>query len=419
MSFPNAFMNKSCYLVLLLLSIGLFLRLPPFLFTDSGPLKSLAAIHPEPGYRIIGFDENLYEQYVLNLDAIGLGAYPDLAEHYVVEQTRSSDTVLPPTRVLYICSGYLWHRATSMEARASLKVISSLFSMGLLIVSTVFGIRAGGRRIGTTVCGLMAFAPTQVHMSQHALIDGVFAFWAVTCLWLLWENLQRPNDWRLLFALGSGLALMVLTKENAFFAYVALCAVIAVCFWQQYGQITRMLLATMFIGPLVGVVILVNLCGSLGTTIQIYQLLVTKASVFPYAIKTGDGPWYRYLIDLLIVSPIVLILALGALFLVRRSDKIPIYLITFVAASYVLMANVRYGMNLRYANMWDMPLRFLSGFCLTNVSDRFGTTSRWLFPTLVALLCLFEWNQYLVFFVQHNLYELVTAALLRAIRVLK
>ena len=24
------------------------------------------------------------------------------------------------------------------------------------------------------------------------------------------------------------------------------------------------------------------------------------------------------------------------------------------------MANIRYGMNLRYANMWDMPLRYLA-----------------------------------------------------------
>ena len=414
-------MKKPLYVVILLLLIGFFLRLPPFLFTtDSGALQSFAAIHPAPAFQKIGFDEGLYRDYVTALDTSGLSAYPDLAERYVADQTQpTSAAILPPTRFLYIFLGYSWHRLTGQEALQSLKVVSSICSMLLLIVSTVFGIRAGGVRIGTTVCALMAFAPTQVHMSQHALIDGVFALLAVTCLWLLWENLQRPNDWRLLVPFGLCLALLVLTKENAFFAYVALCAVLAVCFWQKYGRITRMLLATMFVGPLLGVTILVNLCGSLGTTIHIYQLLVSKASVLPYAIATGDGPWYRYLVDLMIVSPIALILALGGLFLIRPADKVPIYLVTFVAASYVLMANVRYGMNLRYANMWDMPLRFLGGFCLTNISDRFGVSSRWLFPALVALLCLFEWNQYLVFFVHHNLYELVTAGLLRAIQVLK
>ena len=413
-------MNKSLYLVVILVLSGLFLRLPPFLFAkDSGALRSIAALHPQPGFQITGFDEGLYRGYVTSLDVAGLSSYPDLAEHYISEQTRLPGAILPPTRFLYIFLSYLWHSLTGQEALQSLKVVSSVFSILLLIVSTVFGIRAGGIRIGTAVCALMAFAPTQIHMSQHALIDGVFAFWAVTCLWLLWENLQKPNDWRLLVGLGTALALLVLTKENAFFAYVGLCAVLAVSFWQKYGQITRLLLATMIVGPLVGVAILVNLCGSLGTTIHIYQLLVSKASVLPFAILTGDGPWYRYLVDLMIVSPIVLVLALGALFLIRPADKASIYMVTFVAASYILMANVRYGMNLRYANMWDMPLRFLSGFCLTNISDRFDGASRWLFPSVVALLCLFEWNQYLIFFVHNNLYELITSELLRAIHILK
>ena len=308
----------------------------------------------------MGFDEGIYWQYTNALSERGLASYPEIAESYIAEQTQMADAVLPPTRFLYIFLGYLWHSLTGLDTIMSLRVVSSLFSILLLLVSAVFAFRAGGAKIGAAVCALMAFAPTQVHMSQHALIDGFFAFWAVTSLWLLWENLRHPDDWRWLLPYGLSLALMVLTKENAFFAYLALCALIVVCYWQRYYPIGRFLIATTVVGPLLGITILVNLCGSLSNTVHIYQLLVSKASVFPYAIKTGDGPWYRYLIDLLIVSPIVFILAWGGVFLLRRSDKVPVLLVTFIAASYVLMANVRYGMNLRYANMWDMPLRYLA-----------------------------------------------------------
>ena len=38
---------------------------------------------------------------------------------------------------------------------------------------------------------------------------------------------------------------------------------------------------------------------------------------------------------------------------------------------------------------------------------------------IVALLCAFDLRQYQIFFVQHNLYELVTAGLLHALRILK
>ena len=37
----------------------------------------------------------------------------------------------------------------------------------------------------------------------------------------------------------------------------------------------------------------------------------------------------------------------------------------------------------------------------------------------VALLCIIELRQYYIFFVQHDLYELVTAGLLRALQILK
>src|SRR5205823_13267352 len=127
------------------------------------------------------------------------------------------------------------------------------------------------------------------------------------------------NDWRWLAGYGIALALLVLTKENALFAYFGLLAVLAASYWFRLGILTRFLLATTLVGPLLGFAILVNLCVSLGAAIHIYQLLVSKAAVLPYALKTGDGPWYRYLVDLSLVSPIVLLLAFGAIFTLKRS----------------------------------------------------------------------------------------------------
>jgi hypothetical protein len=86
----------------------------------------------------------------------------------------------------------------------------------------------------------------------------------------------------------------------------------------------------------------------------------TCASAARGSSLTGDGPWYRYLVDLLLVSPIVLILALGTIFRLNCTMKPELFMSIFIAASYLVMCNVKYGMNLRYANMWDLPLRFLA-----------------------------------------------------------
>ncbi len=83
------------------------------------------------------------------------------------------------------------------------------------------------------------------------------------------------------------------------------------------------------------------------------------------------------------------------------------------------MANVRYGMNLRYANMWDMPLRYFAALTLTRTSGFFGPRAAWALGFLIVAVCLLELNQYFIFFVHHDLYELVTAGLLQAINVLK
>jgi 4-amino-4-deoxy-L-arabinose transferase-like glycosyltransferase len=265
----------------------------------------------------------------------------------------------------------------------------------------------------------MAFAPTQLHMSQHALIDGFFTFWTLLALWLLWENLAVPNDWRRLIGFGISLALLVITKENSFFVWLAIVALIVANRWLQFGTATRPLFLVIVAGPLLGAVILVFLSGGLTNLIDTYRLLVNKASVAQYAIITGDGPWYRYLVDLMLVSPIILILAIGAVFSLNRTMKPELYFAIFIAASYLVMCNVKYGMNLRYANIWDMPLRFLAVSCLSGLAAPLSRYRNLIFGAAVALIAAFEFHQYIVLAVHHPLYELITHDLLQALRILK
>ncbi len=405
-------------LVLVLLA-GCFLRVPDYVFSPAHPaLHCLAPLHPTPKFQSFGFDEHLYRGYVSVLMLRGFGVYPAMARQYVQEQTNVTMAMLPPTRFCYIAAAYGWHLVWGTGPLKSLSAISSLCSILLLLLSARFAWRLGGGAIALCVTALMAFAPTQIHMSQHALIDGVFAFWATLSLWLLWENLQRPNRWPWLAAYAGALAAMVLTKENAMFAYLAILALLAANRWLRFGRFTPSLWFATVLGPLLGVAILVTFCGGLGTTIEIYRLLVSKASVLKYAIQTGDGPWYRYLVDLMVVSPVILVLAIGGIFRLKMTERAGLFLLLFVGASFLVMANIRYGMNLRYANMWDFPLRYLAVFCLWGTVPRRRAQALWMSLCIVAL-CTFELHQYDVFFVQNDLYELVPRDLLRAVKILK
>ena len=404
----------------LILAFGAFLRIPPVAFTgDAAPLGFVRALHPNATMTGIGFDENLYRTYVDALISRGLTSYPDLAEEYVAVQGELSSAILPPTRFLYIFGAYLWHQIFGTDALGSLKAVASVFSVLLLFLSALFTWRLAGMRVALCLAALMSCAPTQIHMSQHALIDGFFVFWATLCLWLLWENFQHPNDWRYLAPYTLALALMVLTKENAMFVYIGLVGLLAANHWLRFGRSTRVLWMLTFVGALLGVAMLVNLCGSFQTAVRVYFLLTSKAAALPYAIKTGDGPWYRYLVDLMLMSPVVLILAIGRIFQLETAKKAELYLSIFVGVTYLVMCNVRYGMNLRYATLWDMPLRYLAVLSLVNITDRFGRRKDLALGLSVAAICAVELHQYLIFFVNFGLYELVTEGLLRAVRILK
>jgi 4-amino-4-deoxy-L-arabinose transferase-like glycosyltransferase len=402
----------------LVLALGTFLRLPPAMFSQA----FAGALHPQPKWTVmelVGVDENLYREYVNEVSEKGLTAYPNIVLHYIETQVKLPASILPPVRFLYIFAAYIWHSVFHTEALDALKYVASLFSVLTLMVSAAFVWRMAGPIWALGVTSLMAFAPTQIHMSQHALADGFFTFWAVLTVWMLWENLQTPHDWRWLCGYALSLALLVLTKENSFFVWAALLALLFVNHWLKFGTVTRELMVATMLGPLLGVVVLVLLAGGFDVLIGTYRLLINKNLRLPYAIRTGDGPWYRYLIDLCLVSPLIVILAIGAIFQLNRTKKPELFISVFVAASYLVMCNVKYGMNLRYANMWDLPLRILAVSALGTVVATLPRCRTFVFGFAIALLCVIDLRQYVVLFVEYPLYELVSEGLLRALHILK
>jgi 4-amino-4-deoxy-L-arabinose transferase-like glycosyltransferase len=402
------------------LAVGIFLRLPSSLFSDpTSSFHRLEFLHPQAGFVETGFDEHLYRGYVDSLIRTGVPSYYAVVDHYIELQKTLTGAILPPVRFLYIFTAYVWHSLFGCEALEALRQVAAFFSVLTLGLAITFAWRLRGAAWALGIGALTAFAPTQVHMSQHALIDGFFAFWALLCLWLLWENLRAPHDWRWIAAYGLALALLVTTKENSFFVWVSLVVLIVANRWLQFGTVTRELLLATIAGPFCGVVTLIILAGGLDNLIETYRLLVSKASQMPFAILTGDGPWYRYLVDLLLVSPMILILALGSIFQLDRTKKPELFMSIFIAASYLVMCNVKYGMNLRYANMWDVPLRFLAFSSLAGLVSPLRRYRNIVLGAAVALICALELRQYVILFVKFPLYELVSEGLLRALRILK
>ena len=387
--------------------------------------------------------------YTAKIQNTGAMAMPEMADFYI-ETQKNPDVLceLPPTRFLYIYTSWLWKRVQFGDAPplapalvgkpgigdsyskdadhtdpalASLHRVAAFFSILLMITGGLCAWRIVGRGAGLAVLALMACDPVQIHLSQHAMIDGFFAFWAAAALWTTWECLKNPTSRGWLAAHTVILALMVLTKENAFFVYCALGVVVVANRWLHFGTVTPRFLVCSFVGGALGFLTLVTLAGGFGNFLTIYQSLVGKAQELAYAQNTGDGPWYRYLLDLMTVSPIVLVLALGALFSLAPQRREIAFLALFVAGSYLIMCNVKFGMNLRYASIWELPLRTAAFAMLWQMCSRLGRW-QWIAATvLIAALCAYEFRQYSIFATDpaRPLYELVPSQMLRLINVIK
>jgi 4-amino-4-deoxy-L-arabinose transferase-like glycosyltransferase len=415
---PRA-LRTDIILLAIILAVGMFLRITPKAFSPGASLHFLEPLHPQPAYIKLGFDEELYRQYTNALIRDGLFHYPGIVQAYFEAQRERSGSILPPVRFLYIFTAYLWYLIFGTETLVGLHQIASAFSMFTLGLATLFAWRLRGPAWAIAIAALMAFAPTQLHMSQHALVDGFFTFWATLVLWLFWENLQAPRDWRWLAGYVVALALLVLTKENSFFVWIALIALLVTNRWFHFGTVRREFVIASLLGPLLGVVVLIFLAGGIDVLLRVYQLSVTKNLQLDYAITTGDGPWYRYLVDLFLVSPIVLVLAIATVFRLNRAMKTELFMSVFIAAGYLVMCNVKYGMNLRYANMWDLPLRFLAFSEIVWLASLVKQYRTAIIAAAVGLLAAFEFHQYIVLAVRYPLYELIPYHLLHALRILK
>lgn len=385
-------------------AIGVFLRVHTFEKPESRP----------------AFDESVYGAYVTYLDHHGIASYPALVAEYVEKLKTSPIVFLPPTRASFLLAATLWHKIFGVAPVEAVRAISCLASILTLALSGLIAGRAGGWKAAFGVMALMAFAPTQISMAHRAFIDGFFGLLALLAIWSLWEALRSPQArWHWLFGLST--TLLILTKENAAFVYAAMLVILGVNPWAKFGQVTRPLLVAALVSPIAALILLAVCAGGFPMLLTTYLQNVTMNYVLPYGLANQDGPWFRYLTDLVLVSPAVMLFAIGGAFLRLHRGGFTLFLVLFIVVTYILMGNIRYGMNLRFANMWDFPLRWLAMAPILIGTEKLSSPkakSAFYFGA-TGILCLLEFFNYLEIFVHNQVYDPISINLMRALDMIK
>ncbi|MBC7852084.1 MAG: phospholipid carrier-dependent glycosyltransferase, partial [Pirellulaceae bacterium] len=362
-----------------------------FLFVIVAILALGAALRivPSNGFKGQGPDERFYEIFVNAAAEDGLFAYPQIFVDYLAHQTQpDSPLVLPPGRIAFIASAAIFRQLTGLDAMTSLRAVSAGASILLLGMAAAFLWRARGPEWAIGGTALLACSPLQIHLAQRSLIDGFFAFWAMMVLWTLWECLRNPTDRRWLTAYGISVVVLVLTKENAAFVMMGVGVLLLVNFWLHFGEARPSLWIVTAAAPLLAALILVIAAGGLETLIAAYRTNVEKSVVSPYAIATGDGPWFRYLVDLCLLNPALFLLALLGMGQLKMEDKLGGFLVVFMLVTFLIMGQLRYGMNARYTNIWEIGLHYFAVMGVLGLAEILPVASRRVAVVVaVVLLC--------------------------------
>lgn len=373
------------------------------------------------GFRKITFyplaDEGYYFKYAVYISEHGFSGFNALFNAYLA---NARDWVFPsPLRIAYISFSALWLKAFG-AAFINLAYFS-LFCFALfLMVNFYFSSRYMGYRLSLLLLILLSFSPLNLSMSRRCLAESCLLLFSSSALWLFLEALRKRSTGKLL-AFAVIYSLSVLVKESAFLLLIFFAA----ChLWLRYFVKRAVPLKEIFWIYLAPCLILTALYLKLGVLAQILpmaKIILESPGLNPYAVIFGSGSWLRYIIDYLLLSPAVALLAIAFIIVSCVRDDLRREWVWF----FLLYFGINFAIfnfftkNLRYVMMLDLPLRIFALLMLEEITRRFFPQKQVLAMfILVAAIAASGYLRFNHFFVAQGIYDPVSFFLLKAERII-
>jgi 4-amino-4-deoxy-L-arabinose transferase-like glycosyltransferase len=352
-------------------------------------------------------DDGYYLSFGRTLSEDGLRAFPRLFESW---NASSEHWIHPsPLRIGFICVSALWFElfGATLTALSWLSVVSHV---AWILVTAFFAWRHFEPRRALLVTALASFAPLLLGSARQALQDSFLLVLLALACWTFVETLAAPRSrgWRIAFVVSFTLA--ILTKELAVLLVPAF-----VLGWlvERRGRKAELPAASfawqLALPALIAAPLFVLAAGGFDPLFRTIRTVLASPATNPYAIRYGSGPWYRYLIDYICLSPGVTLLALGfaGALLLRtlreRTARAEVQL--GIVAAVLLLEMGFFTKNARYLMILELPLVvFASGMLCELVPA--GARLRWVWIGAAGLLlCYLDWRTFEYGWVQHGIHE--------------
>jgi len=356
-------------------------------------------------------DEGYYLSYASYIANNGLSSFPKLFKFYL---ENKENWVYPnPLRIGFIILSALFVKIFG-NSFFSLSLLSLFSFYTFLLISFYFIRKYFDEKIALLALILLAFSPLNMAMARRALMDATFNLFMTSSIWLFFESLkERKNIKTILFVLIY--ASTILIKENS-----VLLSFIFVFYIFIHRKLFRtpiklmdFLNVTLFPFAIVGSLYVI-MAGGIHQAINTIGIILNSPQSNQYAILFGSGPWFRYLIDFMLLSPWVFILSLGFFFFyfTKEEWQEKIFYLLTISVGLVILLNF-FTKNVRYLIALDMPLRLFAVLMLSELTKRIFKKN-WFSVLIISVIVIafFDFSNFYNLFVKHSIYDPITYWLL-------
>ncbi len=352
-------------------------------------------------------DDQYYLRYLQAVGSDGLRAFPRLFERW---NASPVDRIFPsPLRVGFVVTTVAWGKIVGADYR-SLQTLSLACFLLACVLNYAFARRHFDEERACLVASLAGFSPLLMGLSRLAFADSYAALCTTAAIWLFLEVLKEPTKrWRrLLFAFV--LAWTVLVKEPSVLLVPAFALFLL---YERFVRGERHDLAAraldFVLAGAMALAVLALAAGGFGTLRDTVHAVIVSPATNRYAQRFGSGPWFRPVLDFLLLSPWTTLLAIGSFWwTAARSGRYERAraCFAFVCAS-MLLALSFFTKNVRYATALELPIRALAALFVCDVVLGAGTDEAWarrarvVAAVAILLLCFLDWRNYRLFWVEH------------------
>lgn len=360
-------------------------------------------------------DDGYYLRYMASINQDGLSVFPALFQAW--NETPRDWLHPPPTRLVYMVASAALSLFLGMEL-TTLSWLSLLSHLGWTTINWFFARRRMGDGFALALAALCGFSPLMMGLGRVALMDTFACLTITLALWLFLEALEQPavRLWRVLFGVAFLLALM--TKELSVFLAPPLVALVLLERYVRKTPLSLSEFAAAFIVPaaIAGPTFILA-AGGIDPLLTTTGKVLAAPKTMEYAIQFNSGPWYRYLVDFLCLSPFPTLLGLlsvGSVVDQLRTGVWPRPQLLFLLFGAVLLAEqAPLIKNARYMVAFELPLRFLALAWLFHLTAELRTRWRVLLVGAVVLtLCALDWQSFRHDWVEKKGYDPVTYQLM-------